>query len=187
MISIQRPSCFFNLCTSCSSRSNKRRRDCLLPSPRASSFLPHRRPSAIAAVRRQLRGHGHPLAASPCPRASPATARSSGGHGRSRGAPPHRERVVFFLGPPAIPFFPDAVLLLLICHGPTCEPPGELLPLSPLLPVRMRHRSHPHHRCPEASPPWSSPPWPQLLSWPSECGNALSASPRFQRASPRSS
>ena len=33
-ISIQRPSCFFNLCSSCSSRSNKRRRDCLLPPPR---------------------------------------------------------------------------------------------------------------------------------------------------------
>ena len=29
-----RPSCFFNLCSSCSSRSNKRRRDCLLPPPR---------------------------------------------------------------------------------------------------------------------------------------------------------
>ena len=33
-MSIQRPSCFFNLCSSCSSRSNKRRRDCLLPPPR---------------------------------------------------------------------------------------------------------------------------------------------------------
>ena len=32
-MSIQRPSCFFNLCSSCSSRSNKRRRDCLLPPP----------------------------------------------------------------------------------------------------------------------------------------------------------
>ena len=31
---IQWPSCFFNLCSSCSSRSNKRRRDCLLPPPR---------------------------------------------------------------------------------------------------------------------------------------------------------
>src|SRR3954462_2782153 len=31
---IQRPSCFFNLCSSCSSSSNKRRRDCLLPPPR---------------------------------------------------------------------------------------------------------------------------------------------------------
>ena len=30
-MSIQQPSCFFNLCSSCSSRSNKRRRDCLLP------------------------------------------------------------------------------------------------------------------------------------------------------------
>src|SRR3954464_10630807 len=33
-MSIQRPSCFFNLCSSCSSRSNKHRRDCLLPPPR---------------------------------------------------------------------------------------------------------------------------------------------------------
>ena len=33
-MSIQRPSCFFNLCSSCSSRSNKRRRDCLCPPPR---------------------------------------------------------------------------------------------------------------------------------------------------------
>ena len=32
-MAIQRPSCFFNLCSSCSSRSNKRRRDCLLPPP----------------------------------------------------------------------------------------------------------------------------------------------------------
>ena len=34
-MSIQRPSCFFNLCSSCSSRSNKRWRDCLLPPPRS--------------------------------------------------------------------------------------------------------------------------------------------------------
>ena len=34
-MSIQRPSCFFNLCSSYSSRSNKRRRDCLLPPPRS--------------------------------------------------------------------------------------------------------------------------------------------------------
>ena len=33
-MSIQRPSCFFNLCSSCSSRSNKCRWDCLLPPPR---------------------------------------------------------------------------------------------------------------------------------------------------------
>ena len=32
-MSIQRLSCFFNLCFSCSSRSNKRRQDCLLPPP----------------------------------------------------------------------------------------------------------------------------------------------------------
>ena len=34
MLSIQRPSCFFILCSSCSSRSNRHRRDCLLPPPR---------------------------------------------------------------------------------------------------------------------------------------------------------
>ena len=33
-MSIQWLSCFFNLCSSCSSRSNKRRRDCLLPPSR---------------------------------------------------------------------------------------------------------------------------------------------------------
>ena len=33
-MSIQWPSCFFNLCSSCSSRSNKRRQDCLIPPPR---------------------------------------------------------------------------------------------------------------------------------------------------------
>ena len=32
-MAIQWPSCFFNLCSSFSSRSNKRRRDCLLPPP----------------------------------------------------------------------------------------------------------------------------------------------------------
>ena len=32
-MAIQRPSCFFNLCSSCSSRSNKSRRDCHLPPP----------------------------------------------------------------------------------------------------------------------------------------------------------
>ena len=32
-MAIQRPSCFFNLCSSCSCRSNKRRRGCLLPPP----------------------------------------------------------------------------------------------------------------------------------------------------------
>jgi len=53
-MAIQRPSCFFNLCSSYSSRSNKRRRDCLLPPPhgrlccRASLTAPpyfHRWPS----------------------------------------------------------------------------------------------------------------------------------------------
>ena len=33
-MAIQRPSCFFNLCSSCSSRSNRRWQDCLLPPPR---------------------------------------------------------------------------------------------------------------------------------------------------------
>ena len=32
-MAIQQPSCFFNLCSSCFSRSNRRRRDCLLPPP----------------------------------------------------------------------------------------------------------------------------------------------------------
>ena len=32
-MAIQWPSCFFNICSSCSSRSNRRRRDCLLPPP----------------------------------------------------------------------------------------------------------------------------------------------------------
>ena len=32
-MSIQWPSCFFNLCSSCSSRLNKHRRDCMLPPP----------------------------------------------------------------------------------------------------------------------------------------------------------
>ena len=53
-MSIQRLSCFFNLCSSCSSRSNKHQRDCLLPPPcgqlccRASLTAPpysHRWPS----------------------------------------------------------------------------------------------------------------------------------------------
>ena len=50
-MSIQRPSCFFNLCSSFSSRSNKRRRDCLLPPPMVSCAAaqaapPHRTPIA---------------------------------------------------------------------------------------------------------------------------------------------
>ena len=50
-MSIQRPSCFFNLCSSCSSRSNKHRRDCLLPPPTAGGAAaqaspPHRTPIA---------------------------------------------------------------------------------------------------------------------------------------------
>ena len=54
-MSIQRPSCFFNLCSSCSSRSNKRRRDCLLPPPAAGyaaaqASPPHRTPIAGLAI-----------------------------------------------------------------------------------------------------------------------------------------
>ena len=53
-MSIQRPSCFFNLCSSCSSRSNKRRRDCLLPPPRgrlcSQASPPHRTPIAGLAI-----------------------------------------------------------------------------------------------------------------------------------------
>ena len=54
-MSIQWPSCFFNLCSSCSSRSNKRRRDCLLPPPVAGyavaqASLPHRTPIGGLAI-----------------------------------------------------------------------------------------------------------------------------------------
>ena len=55
MMSIQRLSCFFNLCSSCSSRSTKRRRDCLLP-PLAAGYAaaqasrPHRTPIAGLAI-----------------------------------------------------------------------------------------------------------------------------------------
>ena len=54
-MSIQRSSCFFNLCSSCSSRSNKRQWDRLLPPPhgrlccRAGS-PPHRTPIAGLAI-----------------------------------------------------------------------------------------------------------------------------------------
>ena len=45
-MSIQRLSCFFNLCSLCSSRSNKRRRDCLLPPPAAGyAAAPASRPN----------------------------------------------------------------------------------------------------------------------------------------------
>ena len=66
---IQRPSCFFNLCFSCSSRSNKRRRDCLLPPPhdrlccRAGLTAPsysHRWPSYPS-----THPHGHTCCYSP--------------------------------------------------------------------------------------------------------------------------
>ena len=51
-MSIQRLSCFFNLCSSCSSRSNKR---CLLPPPAADyaaaqASRPHRTPIAGLAI-----------------------------------------------------------------------------------------------------------------------------------------
>ena len=54
-MSIQRPSCFFNLCSSCSSRSNKHWRDCLLPPPAAGyaaaqASQPHRTPIAGLAI-----------------------------------------------------------------------------------------------------------------------------------------
>ena len=50
-MAIQWPSCFFNLCSSCSSRSNKRRRYCLLPPPAVGyavtqASLPHHTPIA---------------------------------------------------------------------------------------------------------------------------------------------
>ena len=52
-MAIQRRSCFFNLCSSCSSRSNKRRRDCLLPaagSAVAQASPPHHTPIAGLAI-----------------------------------------------------------------------------------------------------------------------------------------
>ena len=54
-MSIQRLSCFFNLCSSCSSCSNKRRRDCLLPPPAAGyaateASRPHRTPITSLAI-----------------------------------------------------------------------------------------------------------------------------------------
>ena len=54
-MSIQQPSCFFNLCSSFSSRSNQRRRDCLLPPPAAGCAAaqaspPHHSPIAGLAI-----------------------------------------------------------------------------------------------------------------------------------------
>ena len=54
-MSIQRPSCFFKLCSSCSSRSNKRWRDCLLRPPRGrlcchAGLTAHRTPIAGLAI-----------------------------------------------------------------------------------------------------------------------------------------
>ena len=58
-MSIQRLSCFFNLCFSCSGRSNKRRRDYLLPPlvarcDAAQASPAHPTPSAGLAARNQL-------------------------------------------------------------------------------------------------------------------------------------
>ena len=67
-MSIQRPPCFFNLYSSCSSRSHKRRRDCLLPphrgrlccragltAPPYSHHWPsHRPPRALVRLPRRL-------------------------------------------------------------------------------------------------------------------------------------
>ena len=68
-MSIQRPSCFFNLCSSCSSCSNKRRRDWLLPPPRgrpccrtgltAPSYS-HRWPSHPSLISYSHRWPSHP-------------------------------------------------------------------------------------------------------------------------------
>ena len=54
-MAIQWSSCFFNLCSSCSSRSNKRWRDCLLPPPvvgyaAAQASPPHPTPIAGLAI-----------------------------------------------------------------------------------------------------------------------------------------
>ena len=72
-MSIQLPSCFFNLCSSCSSRSNKRRRDCLLPPPCGRlcchASLPHRAPIAGLAI--------PPLTHTPCYSAATAASHRS--------------------------------------------------------------------------------------------------------------
>ena len=54
-IAIQWPLCFFNLCSSCSSRSNKQQRNCLLPPPMAGyaaaqASRPHHTPIAGLAI-----------------------------------------------------------------------------------------------------------------------------------------
>ena len=57
-MAIQWPSCFFNLCSSCSSHSNRRWRECLLPPPRGrlscrtglTASPPHRTPIAGLAI-----------------------------------------------------------------------------------------------------------------------------------------
>ena len=54
-MAIQWPSCFFNLYSSCSSRSNRSRRDCVLPTPCGwlccpQASMPHRTPIAGLAI-----------------------------------------------------------------------------------------------------------------------------------------
>ena len=56
-MSIQRPSCFFNLCSSCSSHSNKRRQDCLLPPPRGRLCC-RAGLTVVLSARRGQRGQG---------------------------------------------------------------------------------------------------------------------------------
>ena len=68
-MSIQRPSCFFNLCSSCSSRSNKHRRDCLLPPPAAGYAAAQASPPHCSPIV----GLAIPLLSCTC-RYSPATA-----------------------------------------------------------------------------------------------------------------
>ena len=68
-MSIQRPSCFFNLCSSCSKCSNKRRRDCLLPPPRGQLYYR----VGLTAPPYSHRWPSHPLLTHTCCY-SPATA-----------------------------------------------------------------------------------------------------------------
>ena len=74
-MSIQRSLCFFNLCSSCSSRSNKHGRDCLLPPPRGrlccrggltTPYYSHRWPGPVATVASHRNRTSEPSYSSPC-------------------------------------------------------------------------------------------------------------------------
>ena len=101
-MSIQRPSCFFNFCSSCSSRSNKRRRDCLLRPPRGRLYC---RPGLTAPTTLTAGQAIPPLTHTPCYSAATAASHrsrtSEPSYSSPRGHPlPRlpRLRVVPFLG-----------------------------------------------------------------------------------------